>query len=191
MNPLTLPQNAPALPETWVERIFQRMENYYLGKWIDGFGGIPRERVKQAWAEELADFTAEELKRGLDACKTKIWPPTLPEFMTLCRPPVDTKAEWAEACEQMRIRHQGHGEDKWSRPEVYWAAVKIGQYDLNQFTWEQMRARWERALDEAKSDPIPEYLAALPTPGHYTTPEEAERCLKEIRAMLQSKAQNA
>lgn len=188
MNQLTnatSPASVPALPDEWAERIFQRMENFYLSKWVDSFGSIPRQRVKQAWSEELAGYSAQEIKRGLEACRTKIWPPSLPEFMLLCRPVADAKTEWAEACEQMRIRLEGKGADIWSRPHVYWAAVSIGWYDLNSTAWEQIRTRWTKAIENAKTDPIPEYRAALPAPGRQTvTREEAADRMKELRTAV-------
>lgn len=183
----TSPALAPSLPEEWIERIFQRMENFYLSLWKDRFGEIPRERVKQAWAEELAGYSAAEIKRGIDACRTMKFPPTLPEFLTACRPVIDARTEWAEACEQMRLRLEGKGADVWSRPGVYWAAVAIGAYDLNSMAWEQIKTRWANALTKAKADPIPEYLAALPAPGQQTvTREEANDRMKEIRGKVES-----
>lgn len=179
---VTSPANVPALPDAWAERIFQRMENFYLSKWVDSFGSIPRERVKQAWAEELAEYTVDEIKRGLDACRNRVWPPTLPEFLLMCRPVVDARTEWTEACEQMRIRLEGKGGDTWSRPQVYWAAVAIGWYDLNSTAWEQIKTRWTNALSNAKHDPIPEYLAALPAPGQHTvTRDEAKDRMAELK----------
>lgn len=181
----TSPNTVPALPDEWAERIFQRMENFYLSKWVDSFGSIPRERVKQAWAEELYGYSAQEIKAGLEACRTKAWPPSLPEFLLLCRPVIDSRTEWAEACEQMRIRLEGKGEDRWSRPEVYWAAVAVGWYDLNSTAWEQIKTRWSNALASAKTDPIPEYRAALPAPGKTTvTREQAADRLDEIRSKV-------
>lgn len=175
----------PPLPDEWVERIFQRMENYYLSLWKDRFGTFPRERVKQAWAEELAGYTANEIKRGLDAAKGMKFPPTLPEFLTACRPPLDAKISWAEACEQMRIRLQGKGDDRWTSPKVYWAAVKIGAYDLNNLSWDQVRARWNAAISEGRADPIPEFLAQLPAPGHQTvTRKEATERMSELKAKI-------
>lgn len=179
MNQITEPSKA--LPVAWIERLFERFTTMYGNKFLDVWRNLDIDSVKQAWAEDLAGFTAEELKRGIAACKMEEWPPTLPQFMNLCRPASEPKAAWAEACEQMRIRLKGQGGDKWSRPQVYWAAVAIGQFDLNQLTWEQIRARWEKALTDAKSDPIPEYRAALPQPGQATTTrEEAAKRLGEI-----------
>lgn len=185
MNELTnatSPNTVPALPDEWAERLFQRLENFYGAKWVDSLGGISRERVKQAWAEELAEYSGIEIKRGLDACKSRQWPPTLPEFLMACRPVLDAKTEWAEACEQMRIRLEGNGQDRWTRPQVYWAAVSIGAFDLNNTSWDQISARWKAAVATAKTDPIPEYRAALPAPGrHSVTREEAKDRMAEIR----------
>lgn len=172
--------SVPALPENWTERIFRVMENRYGAKWQDGFGGIPRERVRQAWGEDLAEFSGAELKRGLDTCPARhpTWPPTLPEFMALCRPLLDAKAQWAEAREQMPLRLRGGGEDRWSRPQVYWAAVAIGNYDLQVYGWEPIRHRWENALAMAKSDPVPPFsapVATLPKPGEQCVPREVAR----------------
>jgi len=181
----TSQQTVPALPDVWAERIFQRLENFYMAKWVDSFGSIPRERVKQAWAKELAGYEATEIKRGLDACRTKPWPPTLPEFLVMCRPVLDAKTEWAEACEQMRIRLEGNGADVWSRSGVYWAAVSIGWYDLNSTAWEQIKTRWTNALMNAKANPIPEYMAALPAPGKATvTKADAVDRMAEIKTAI-------
>ncbi len=159
----------------------------YGNKFADMWRGIDPDAIKQAWGEDLAGYTGNELKRGLDWCKTQTWPPTLPEFMTACRPVIDAKTEWAEACDQMRVRLIGQGGDVWGRPEVYWAAVSIGMYDLNSIAWDGIKARWVNALAKAKTDPIPEYLAALPAPGQQTvTREDAADRLNEIRAKAEA-----
>ena len=157
----------------------------YGNKFLDMWRGLDIYEVKQAWAEDLADYTGDELKRGLTWCKTQQWPPTLPEFMTACRPVLDARTEWAEACEQMRIRLEGKGGDTWTRPQVYWAAVAIGWYDLNSTAWEQIRTRWINALANAKHDAIPAYLAALPAPGKQTvTKAEAVDRMADIKSAI-------
>lgn len=168
-----------AIPLTWVDRIWQRLNFKYGNKFLDMWAAFDIAEVKQAWSEDLAGYTAEELKRGLDALGD--WPPTLPEFMRLCRPPIDPKREWAEACEQMAIRLKGQGEDKWSRPEVYWAAASIGMFDLKNNAWEQIKGRWLNAIAMAKPDPVPEYRAALPAPSAVTlTDEEAKERIRKL-----------
>lgn len=177
--------NAGWLPDSWVERIFRRLENFYGAKWVDSLGGIDRERVKQAWCEELAGFSPDEISLGLASVRSRVWPPSLPEFLLLCRPLADSKRDYAEACEQMPLRLRGQGEDRWSRPEVYWAAVAIGAHDLNTFGWDQLRVRWERALAVAGHDPVPPYRAQLPAPGRVTVPrDEARKRMDEITQRL-------
>lgn len=169
------------LPSAWIDRIFEKLLTRYGAKFSEQWRGLDPDRLKNAWAEDLFGFTGDEIKRGLDACRFKVWPPTLPEFMTMCRPPSDMRVEWEEAREQMRIRLEGKGADRWSRPEVYWAAAKIGQFDLNAMSWEQIKPRWEKALAEAKRDPVPSFCEALPAPGQQTTTrEEATKRLGEI-----------
>lgn len=178
-NATSLP-TVPALPERWSEKIFRRMENFYGQKWNDSLGGIERERVKQAWGEELADYLPDEIATGLHACRSRTWPPTLPEFLLLCRPLNDPRADWAEACEQMALRLRD-GSDIWSRSQVYWAAVAIGAHDLHTLAYDQAKARWQRALDNAKSAPIPPVHAALPEPGQQSVSrEEARRRSAEL-----------
>lgn len=174
----TSPGTVPALPERWTEKIFRRMENFYGAKWHDSLGGIPRDRVRQAWGEELADYAPDEIARGLDGCRGRVWPPTLPEFLLLCRPQADARAEWIEAREQMALRLRGQGGDRWSRPQVYWAALAVGNYDLQIYGWEAIRARWERALAMARSDAVPDWAApapALPKPGEQCVTRETAR----------------
>lgn len=174
MNQLATNETSQPLPVSWIDRLFSRLTVMYGNKFADMWRGIDTNSIKAAWAEDLAGFTGDELKRGLAWCKTQTWPPTLPEFMNACRPVVDARTEWAEACEQMRIRLDGKGADAWTRPQVYWAAVAIGWYDLNSTAWEQIRSRWTKALADAKTDPIPDYLAQLPAPGRKTvTRDEA------------------
>lgn len=185
MNQLATNDTSQPMPSAWVERLLARFATMYGNKFTDMWREIEPESIKRAWGEDLAGYTADELKKGLEWCKTQKWPPTLPEFMTACRPVIDARTEWAEACEQMRIRLEGKGADAWTRPQVYWAAVAIGWYDLNSTAWEQISARWKAAVATAKADPIPEYRAALPAPGkQVVTREEAKDRMAEIRGAV-------
>lgn len=176
--------NVPALPEWAGEEIFRFLEDRFGAKFIDNLGGFPRNRVMQAWREELIGYTPREIKRGLEACRSRAWPPVCMEFLALCRPIADSKVEWAEAREQMSVRMRGQGGDVWSRPQVYWAAVVIGGFDLQTQGWELIRARWEYALGSAKADPVPDFVApqpALPSPGaQCITREEVRRRIPEV-----------
>lgn len=176
---------SPALPSEWIDRIWMRLHLMYGNKFADMWRGLNPSDLKNAWAEDLAGYSGEELKRGLEWCKTQKWPPTLPEFMISCRPVTDVRTEWAQAVEQMRIRLEGKGADVWSRPQVYWAAVTIGWYDLNSTAWEQIKTRWANALENAKHDAIPEYRAQLPAPGkHSISKQDAEKRVAELAVTL-------
>lgn len=191
-----LMQNVPGsnepLPGSWAERIFMRLhgrfgnpffDKFRVGKMTASGDDVGIENAKQVWADELSGYSASEIKRGLDAQYT--YPPSCDEFKISCRPQADTKCDWAEACEQMRIRLQGHGSDIWSRPQVYWAAVAIGWHDLNLTPWEQIKQRWANALEKARSDPIPEYLAQLPAPGQQSiSREEAAKRVAELGVIV-------
>ncbi|MGE4370808.1 MAG: hypothetical protein AB7E12_14135, partial [Burkholderiaceae bacterium] len=82
------PITPDALPLAWVSRLLKRMQALYGSKFTQQWEGLDPEEMQQAWAEELGGYSGPELSRGLDACKQKPWPPTLPEFMTMCRPPI-------------------------------------------------------------------------------------------------------
>lgn len=108
-------------PEGWVERIFQRLAAMYGRKFADAWNGVPQASVKAVWQEGLAGYSPDEIRRGLAECMKRDWPPTLPEFLKMCRPAMDYEAAYVEACEQINKRK--HGNDKWSHPAIFWAAA--------------------------------------------------------------------
>ena len=168
----------------WIERLFDRLSGFYGSKFGEMWRGCDIESVKQTWAEALAGYTPEEIRAGLDACLSRIFPPTLPEFRMLCRKPIDFEATFYEACEQLQKRESN--QDKWSHPSVYWAAVSIGNFDMRNSTWGHIRERWIRALnielDKGQWPDVPERLEALPAPGKtFTNPEVAKARLEAIK----------
>ena len=181
MHPEISSTSHKPLPESWIDRLFERMSAYYGSRFADAWRGTDASVVKRVWAEALGTYSATEIKLGVDSLNGCKWPPTLPEFLLLCRPEIDPKTEWIEACEQMRIRLEGKQADRWSRTEVYWAAVKIGDYDLRSLGWDAIKTRWIAALSTARTDAIPEYHVQLPQPGQTTiTREEAEIRVREL-----------
>lgn len=84
---VTSPQSLSALPESWINRLFGRLEGLYGARFHDLWKGTDLENVKAVWAEKLAGFhdRPEVLKAALGACDDKPWPPTLPEFLGFCR----------------------------------------------------------------------------------------------------------
>lgn len=138
------------------------------------------------WSEQLAGYTAAEIACGLDALSKREWPPTLPEFKRLCRPPLDPQAAYYEALEGVQARERGE-RGIWSHPAIYWAAVKVGAYDIKNCGYGQIQKRWETALqaifDAGQSLPIPDPALSLPAPGKTVlTREDEARLMAELGA---------
>ena len=83
----TLPARPSVLPDSWIEKLFQKFEDFYGAKWAAQYGDFPRDRVKRTWAEELGGFAdmPGAISGALNAQKSNPFPPTLPEFLGLCR----------------------------------------------------------------------------------------------------------
>jgi hypothetical protein len=179
-----------ALPETWVERLFQRMLLDYGKKFSDQWGGADTDALIAHWSRELSGYSGAELKRGLDALSTRDWPPTLPEFKKLCRAPFDSLVAYYEAVAGVQARNGGEF-GKWSHPAIYWAAMPLA-FDLGSQTFSQIKPRWERALaeqmDRAEWAEIPRPMLALGAPGTAAlSRESAEQLLQKLKATVITK----
>lgn len=185
----TSQEKLSALPDRWIERLFQRMEDRFGDLWANRYGSFPRERVKRTWAEDLADMTPEEVARGVDASKACKFPPTLPEFRSLCRPPIDFEEAFHEAVQQMHLRESGA--DKWSHPAIFWSAATVGSFDLRNCSWATLEKRWKKLfkaeMDKGEWSPIPERAIALPAPKPTKEDRDAaERTLRAIEERLKN-----
>lgn len=76
-----------SLPATWVERIFGHISALYGSKFLDMWRGQDVNAVKAIWSEKLGGFSDKPhaIKAALDALDEKPFPPTLPEFLHMCR----------------------------------------------------------------------------------------------------------
>ena len=177
------------IPLPWVEKLFERFSLIYGAKFLDLWANVDKSTLKKAWAEELAGYTGFEIKRGLDTCKTKAptFPPTLFEFLAMCRPALTAEAAYYEAIEQ--IQRRADGKDAWTHRAIYWTAAKIGAHDLKEKPWVQIKTRWTAAFDETLAagiwPEIPPHREALPAPGQTSiTREEADKRISEISAKV-------
>lgn len=173
------------LPERWVERLFERMLLEYGKKFGDQWAQTDMDKLIAHWSTELAGYSGEELKRGVDALAGRDWPPTLPEFKKLCRRPLDAVVAYYEAVAGVQTRAAGEY-GKWSHPAIYWAAMPLA-FDLGSQTYSQIKPRWEAALfeqmDKGEWPEIPQPMVALPAPGKAkTSREEAAKRLRELNA---------
>ncbi|MFL6141713.1 MAG: hypothetical protein ACJ72N_07560 [Labedaea sp.] len=182
------------LPLAWIERISAHMLLAYGKKYTDLWAVTKPDAWKKYWSEQLAGFSAAEIKRGMEALDGREWPPTLPEFKRLCRPPLDPSAAFYEALEGVQARERGE-RGEWSHPAIYWTAVRIGAHDLKSSGYAQIQRRWESALqailDAGSYAPIPNPAPALPAPGKAALTREKEaRLMAELGAsgLLRRKA---
>lgn len=188
------------LQSNWVDEIFKRFHGRFGNRFFAEFalGRIGSDgqdegitNAKRVWAEELAGFTAEEIKRGLSAPYPFM--PDCDKFKLACRPSIDYEQAHVEAVEQMHQRKTV--KDKWSSASIYWAAVELGN-DLSNYPYQSIKARWKAAFDKAREkiadgrlpNIVPERLIAIPAPGKSTiSKEELERRFAEIHKILETK----
>lgn len=150
-----------SLPPEWIDRLFERLWAVYGTKFSDFWKGQELQSVKDMWAREMAGFTAEEIRAGLRAMRRSnpAWPPSLYEFLDLCRPPLDHEAAFYAAVKGCHARRLGEP-GQWPNRAVYWAVQDVSPADVLGSTWPQIRARWITALEARLADgnlpPIPE-----------------------------------
>ncbi len=175
------------LPDAWIERLFEILLSLYGGRFNEMWGICNPEKMRVVWAEWLGGYSGTEIARGIAACRVRDWPPTLPEFLKLCRPPIDPEEAYQEAIAELTQRRLG--KDRWSHPAIFWAAASIGSHDLMSSHWGAMKNRWTNRLraELAKNawPEIPPHREALPSPGRTSiSTEEASKRLAEMRQIL-------
>ncbi|QQK04784.1 hypothetical protein JFN94_25995 [Burkholderia anthina] len=74
-----------ALPQHWVEALFSKMAAFYGSRFASMWNGVNVIEVQRAWAIELGKLSRDQLKAGSDNLTALPKPPTLPEFVSLCR----------------------------------------------------------------------------------------------------------
>lgn len=192
-----------------MERLFSRLDGMYPALWAKNFSTPAAvENWAEVWAEAFSEegITFDEVMDGIRACrKSHQYPPTLPEFLQLCRIPIDYDKAFFEAVIQMGIRRrpsvklvdgevvQEFGKDVWSNPAIYWAAVAMGK-DLD-LVYRDVRSRWHYELDRAikgEKKPVPQSTNLLPEKpiNKELSAEEktnVENIFKNLHSMLDEK----
>ncbi|MFU1907703.1 hypothetical protein [Bordetella avium] len=166
--------------------VINEMRLMYGTKFGQQWQGLTARELKDSWDQKLSGLTEREVRTGLTACLTRDWPPSLPEFLRLCRPWMNPEVAYHEAVVGMASRRRGDM-GTWSHPAIYWAAVHVGPHDLLNSSYSVMKTRWERAfgdeLAKGQWHGIPEVLEVLPAPGQtQATREEAAAALKAMGA---------
>lgn len=167
----------PVAKQEVMARLFKRLIAFYGTKFADAFSGLSLDAVQEVWAEELGGYSLDEINAGVNACRQLKWPPTLPEFLNFCRPPLSPEAAYFEAVNNMGLRATGHS-PAYSHPAVFWAAQEIGWWDMKNTPQRFIAARWNECLQrhlakgEWASVPAPPPQLAAP---QVREPNEAER----------------
>jgi hypothetical protein len=174
------------LSTAWIERLFDRMISLYGNKFLDMWRDIDLQGVKQTWAHELGKLSRDDVARGANALSQQEWPPTLPQFISLCKVKINALSGYYEAINGLAARERGEiGE--WSHPAIFWASVKVGAFDLKNQGYAAIKGRWEAAFEEemAKGQwaAIPEPMIALPPPTNAASREVADRYIAETQVI--------
>jgi hypothetical protein len=186
MNPSPSTLNSSALPDP-MEWLFGQLHGMFGNRLLDGFrsghvvdgrdSGI--ENMKRVWADKIRSnrLKFSDVRRGLAGAERLKWPPSWGEFLELCMPHLDIDEALREAVAQMTARQRGT--DEWSRPEVYWAAVKVGEFDMLSLPHAQLKPRFASALAKVLEDgevlPVPRRAPALMAPGKSESTREHGR----------------
>jgi hypothetical protein len=181
-----------AVPPHWIDSLLTRFEVYYGDKFHRQWANVPRDTMRKQWAIDLAALTKEELAAGVEALKGEEWPPTLPEFLKLCKPEIDIDSALHEACFQIRMRQDGR--DEWSNPALFWAAAEIGDFDMLNSDTNRLKKRFGEALKrvmKGEIKPVPPRMIALPAPGKATASKErVEEEVSKIKALQKTEVKN-
>ena len=189
------------LPDSWIDRIFERLHGRFgqpfAAKWQSGRltpDGVDEGilNAKKVWAEHLVWYSPDEIAQGLQA--TFDYPPSLDEFLKACRPALDYERAYIEAVGQMVLRRSGN--DRWSNPVFFWAAVKLGSDVTNQ-SYSSIKGLWKAALDKAADEvkagilpaEVPARFAASQAHDRKSIPiEEAKKRFAAMYAILDKKS---
>ena len=172
-----------------IARLFMRFAAIFGRRWTSTYPNVKSvELAKREWNEPISQLTMQELKRGVDYCKSHCeWPPALAEFLRYCREdntlPTANQA-FLEACHSA-------GNHTWSHPVVYHAAKDVGLFNLRTQSEKQTKPQFERAYEifrrrlmagEQLDVPVPK---ALPeSSSRKSSPEVAAKYLKIMRDIL-------
>lgn len=165
--------------------MFHKMLLEYGKKFTDQWGGADTDELIAHWAHELAGYTGPEIKRGLAGLDSREWPPTLPEFKKMCRPPVNEMTGYYEAIAGLEARGKGEF-GTWTHPAIYWAANFL-RVDLMSQTYAQVKDRWNAILksqmERGEWAEIPVARVLLPVPDISPAAKaHAEKMLADLNA---------
>lgn len=123
-------------PRELIQWLWQMMSSMYGHKWVSSYGAeVDPDKV---WASCLKGVLPEQIKHGLNRCATECheWPPSAPEFRSLC-------LDWSEDSD---IRWEHALQD---RAESEWQQYRKALPNLTKK--ERAQAAGRKAIEEMKS----------------------------------------
>jgi hypothetical protein len=179
----------PTLGIALIDHLFNRFDGAYPNRWRSAFANADAIRNwRDAWAEAFDEegVTPQMVADGLRACRRMFdWPPSLTEFLRACTEPASIDEMLDEAICQLRQRE--FGRDEWSNPRIYWAAQKVGVYDMRNLSRKELKERFSAAYrsDSISSEPVPKPMIALPDVGKtHTDNEAAQENLQNLKLII-------
>jgi len=189
----------PSLGISLMDHLFNKLAGAYQSTWKASFTSDQAvKNWRETWSEAFEEegIAPDDIKNGLRNIRKMYvdWTPNLHQFLKACRPPIDPDAALEEALCQMPKRPMA--EDKWSHPAIFWAAVKIGEFDLLSRSVKDLQPRFTRALKAVLDDPdgikaVPKPAPRLPAPDAVLTKEVANAEFALMMAGLQKFKQKA
>jgi len=171
-----------------MNHLFNRLDGIYPNKWRANFKDDQSIRNWElAWAEAFDEegVLPQDVANGLKNCRRMFdWPPSLTEFLRACRPYLEPSAAHSIAVEGLHARSRGEV-GNWPHPAIFWAAAKVGEFDLLSKPYREIESRWSQALENELSkgewDMIPEPVKRI---EESTNTEVSERLRKETSKLV-------
>ena len=70
----------------WAAALLARFAVMWPKAWADSLAGLDLNMLRAEWAKGIAGLSGEEIRHGIDHCRThNPWPPSIAEFRTACR----------------------------------------------------------------------------------------------------------
>lgn len=123
----TLTQFRAFRPEL-IDRLFARFSAMYGSKFFDMWANSNLDEVKQCWSYELRLFSVDHVGVAVDGLKRNNFPPTLPEFLSLCEMARKDKPRLAEYQSLPRKTANDNQSEEWHAAKArFMATVKAAQ----------------------------------------------------------------
>jgi|ERR1051326_1208638 hypothetical protein len=165
----------------FVGKLLGKLKKDYGKRFTDQWKDFSDQQIADNWLEALYDYSIYELMTGYVGLRDKDWPPSIPEFLNLCRTKIDYEKAYWEALGGIQARQRGEV-GTWSHPAIFFASTGL-YHDILNLPYDKLKSRWEMALDRELSKnnwpniPVPPKQI---TNDPKITKEEAEKMMREI-----------